>query len=122
MHKSLLAAIAISTLATCAFAERVPPGTWKQTSSTMGDCPSCEISVRAVTKDIVQITGNNGWQAFASYSDKEDRYRGALQWEQASKNFYSNVLIAIDFTYEGKTITMNFKSVPLSGVGTFRLK
>ena len=102
-------------------AEQVPPGQYRQTSSTGGNCADCEITITRVTPQIVQFASNNGWIGFAYYLPKEDKYRGAFQW-QSGKADYEKVVFTVDMNYDKKTLTFDAKSAPLSFKETYRPK
>ena len=113
---------AMLAFASCgAVAEQIPPGIWLQTSSTAGDCPNCEIKINRTTPHIIQISANNGWVGYAYYTQQDDKYRGAFQWE-VGKGVYENVLFLIEMVYEGKTISFNAKSSSLNFSSTYRQK
>ena len=101
-------------------AGQVPSGNWQQTSSTAGDCADCEISVAKSTPQIIQITSNNGWKGYAYYSAKDDTYKGAFQFEAGQG--YDNVVFLLEARYEGKTLSVDAKSAPLSFAATYRKK
>ena len=105
-----------------AAAEQIPPGAWLQTSSTAGDCPNCEIEITRVTPHILQMTANNGWIGYAYYTQQDDKYRGAFQWEAGKGGAYENVVFLVEMTYEGKTLSFNAKSNPLNFSSTLRKK
>lgn len=101
-------------------ADQVPSGVWKQTSSTAGDCPNCEIRIMHATPHIIQIKSNNGWIGYAYYTQQDDKYRGAFQWEEGKGGAYENVVFLIEMIYEGRTLTLNARSNPLSFSSTYR--
>ena len=105
-----------------AAAEQVPPGLWFQTSSTAGDCPNCELKISRVTPHILQLSSNNGWIGYAYYTQQDDKYRGAFQWEAGKGGAYENVVFLLEMTYEGKTLLFNAKSNPLTYSSTYRKK
>ena len=114
-------AFAIASLALAAFnvtAGQVPSGNWQQTSSTAGDCADCEITVTRTTPQIIQFVSNNGWQGYAYYSAKDDAYKGAFQFDAGQG--YDNVVFLVEARYEGKTLSFDAKSVPLSYTATYR--
>lgn len=104
------------------FAEQMPAGIYKQTSSNMGDCATCEVKVVRFTPHILQVSGNNGWVGYLHYAVGEDRYRGVLQWESGKGGAYENFLFVTEATYEGKTFTLNAKSGSTTMVQTYRYK
>ena len=111
----------LSTVSLYAVAEPVPPGQWLQTSSTTGDCSTCEVKITKITPDILQLTSNNGWIGYAFYSPKEDKYRGAIQWT-SGKEDYEKVVMLVEMSYGKKVLTLNAKSTPLSFTSTYKLK
>lgn len=112
-----------ASLAFAAFnatAGQVPSGTWQQTSSTAGDCADCQITVTKATPQIIQFASNNGWKGFAYYSAKDDAYKGAFQFDAGQG--YDNVVFLAEARYEGKTLSFDAKSAPLSFTATYRKK
>ena len=105
-----------------AAAEQIPPGVWLQTSSTAGDCSTCEVKITRTTPHILQISSNNGWIGYAYYTQQDDKYRGAFQWEAGKGGAYENVVFFVEMVYEGKTLSFNAKSNPLSFSSTYRKK
>jgi len=103
-------------------AEQIPSGVWLQTSSTSGDCPNCEIKITRTTPHIIQISANNGWIGYAYYTQQDDKYRGAFEWEAGKGGAQENVVFLVDMVYEGKTLSLNAKSNPLSFSATYRKK
>ena len=119
----LCALTAALTFSAHAFAGQIPEGVYVQTSSSgTGDCPTCEITVTNATPHIVKVVSNNDWIGYASYSQKDDNYRGAFEWKAGKGGAYEGVVFASDLVYEGKTLNLNAKSIPLSFSATFRKK
>ena len=104
-----------------ASADEVPPGKYKQATSTGGNCADCDLTVSKLTPQIVQYVSTNGWAGFAYYMPKEDKYRGALQW-QSGKADYEKVVMNVDITYDKKVLTLDAKSAPLSFKETYKAK
>ncbi len=119
---SVLIAAILSSLAFSAQAEQVPVGVWLQTSSTAGDCADCQITVSKPTPQIIQIESNNGWKGYAHYSAKADRYEGAVQWAAGQGGDYENVVLLIQVTYVGSTLSLRAESQALSFSSTYRKK
>lgn len=120
--KAMRTCIALS-LALSAFdvmAGQVPAGTLLQTSSTAGDCADCEITVTKATPQIIQFASNNGWRGYAHYSAKDGAYKGAFQFDAGQG--YDNVVFLVEARYEGKTLSFDAKSAPLSFTATYRKK
>lgn len=122
MAHSLIVASAVALIAVSAQAEQIPAGNWKQTSSNMGDCSTCEVGVTRVSPDIIQINGNNGWVGYLHYIKSEDRYSGAMQWKAGKGGAYENMLFITDGAYEGKTLSLNAKSGSTNMMQTYRAK
>ena len=102
-------------------ADELPAGKYRQATSTGGNCADCELTVTRVTPQIIQFASNNGWTGFGYYITKEDKYRGALQW-QSGKADYEKVVMTVDISYDKKTLTLDAKSAPLSFKETYRPK
>lgn len=118
VHACIAASLAFATSNVAA--GQLPPGTWVQTSSTAGDCADCEIRVTRTTPQIIHFVSNNGWQGYAYYSIKDDAYKGAFQFDVGQG--YDNVVFQVEARYEGKTLSFDAKSVPLSFAATYRKK
>lgn len=105
-----------------ASAGQIPDGVYVQTSSSVGDCPTCEITITKATPHIVKIASNNEWIGYASYAQQDDKYRGAFEWEAGKGDAYEGVVFALELVYQGKTLNLNAKSSALSFSATFRKK
>jgi hypothetical protein len=79
------------------------------------------MKVTRATPQILQISSSNGWTGYAYYTQQDDKYRGAFQWEVKDRS-YKNVVFLVEMTYEGKTLSFNVKSNPLSFSSTYRKK
>lgn len=101
-------------------AGEIPEGTWKQTSSTAGDCSTCTVTISRPTPHIIKLTANNRWIGYAHYNPSSDNYTGAFEWEAGAGGAYSNVLFLMDLVYEGSTLTMNARSSKLNLSVTYR--
>lgn len=102
-------------------AEEVPAGKYKQATSTGGNCADCELTVTKVSPQIIQYVSSNGWAGFAYYTPKDDKYRGALQWQSGSAD-YEKVVMNVEITYGKKLLTLDAKSAPLSFKETYKPK
>jgi len=114
---AMLVAVSFSVLA-----EQVPEGTWNQTSSTLGDCPNCTITIENKTPHIIEITSNNDWIGYAYYYQSEDIYKGASEWKAGEGGAYENHVFLIELTYEGNTLTIRNRGTNLDGSSTYRRK
>ncbi|MGP1680954.1 MAG: hypothetical protein ACTS8S_01330 [Giesbergeria sp.] len=122
IFRNILLSTIIALASYNAVAEQVPAGVWQQTSSTAGDCSNCEIKITLVSPHIIQISANNGWIGYAYYIRRDDKYTGAFQWQAGNGGAYENVVFVVEMTYEGKTLSFDAKSNPLSFSATFRKK
>ena len=105
---------------TNALAEQIPEGTWRQTSSTAGDCPNCTIKIKKVAPHIIEIGSNNGWIGYAYYIQGKDIYKGASEWKSGQGGAYENTIFINELIYEGRTLTMKGHSNKLDAVSTYR--
>jgi len=105
-----------------ASAGQITDGVYVQTSSSVGDCPTCEITITNATPHIVKIASSNDWIGYATYAQQDDKYRGDFEWEAGKGDAYEGVVFAIDLVYEGKTLTLDAKSSPLNFSATYRKK
>lgn len=105
-----------------AYAGQAPAGTYVQTSSSIGDCPTCEITISNPTPHIVKLASNNTWIGFAAYSQQDDKHRGAFEWEAGKGDAYEGIVFSMELIFEGKTLNLNAKSSALSFSATFRKK
>jgi len=105
-----------------ASAETVLAGVWSQTSSTAGDCPSCEIDITTLTPNIIALKGNNQWLGFAFYDKMGDVYRGALEWKAGEGEALANTVFEIELHYSGGTLSMAAQSVRGSINATYTRK
>jgi hypothetical protein len=102
-------------------AEEIPPGKYKQATSTGGNCADCDLTVTKVTPQIVQFVSSNGWTGFAYYTVKDDKYRGALQWQSGAAD-YEKVVMNVELAFAKKILTLDAKSAPLSFKETYKPK
>jgi hypothetical protein len=123
LKSSLPSAMAILLLISLnASAEPVAAGVWEQTSSTAGDCPSCEITITKRTPHIIELAANNQWLGYAYYSSQNDNYVGAFEWQAGAGDAYQGVVFTVVLVYEGRTLKMNAKSDKLNFTATYRKK
>jgi hypothetical protein len=93
--------VSTSSLATAA---PISVGVYKQTSSTAGDCPNCEIEIKKAVTNTIEIVANNGWRGFAYYDKTKDQYQGFYEWTDPK---YAGVVYTATFVYEGQTLRMD---------------
>ena len=123
MKSLYLCALACAlTYSAHATAGQIPDGVYVQSSSSVGDCPTCEITITKATSHIVKIASNNDWIGYASYAQQDDKYRGVFEWEAGKGDAYEGVVFSLELIYEGNTVNLNAKSSPLSFSATFRKK
>lgn len=95
----LCALTAALTFSAHAFAGQIPESVYVQTSSSgTGDCPTCEITVTNATPHIVKVVSNNDWIGYASYSQKDDDYRGAFEWKKQRQVHFLQKAEKVDLT------------------------
>lgn len=70
--------------ASAALANPVRDGRWDQVASSGGHCGNCEIEIVRLTDHIIQIVGNNGWLAYATYDRRRGAYFGSLEWKEGA--------------------------------------
>lgn len=100
-------------------AETMPVVTWVQTSSSAGDCATCEITTTFISPNIMRIDANTGWVGYGHYRASDNSFHGAFEFTNGE---FENIVILSDFTIEGKTLTLDAKSEPLSFRATYRPK
>ncbi len=122
MKRLFLSLVVIGFFSINLVASQVSTGVWKQTSSTAGDCSSCEIKIIKPTNHIIQINSNNSWIGYAYYNQSTDSYKGAFEWKKGDGGAYENHVFLIELVYEGKTLTMKAKGTKLTFSTTYRKK
>lgn len=122
MKRLFLSLVVIGFFSINLVASQVSTGVWEQTSSTAGDCGSCEIKITKPTNHIIQISSNNNWIGYAYYNQSTDSYKGAFEWKKGDGGAYENHVFLIELVYEGKTLTMKAKGTKLTFSTTYRKK
>lgn len=106
------------------YAGRIDTGTWKQTSSTAGDCPDCRITVTQHTPHIIKLEANNGWLGFAYYIPANDEYKGFMELKKGAKHRkenWKNIVFSIRLVRERMTLNLDAESEPVDFSATYRL-
>jgi hypothetical protein len=76
-------------------AETMPVVTWVQTSSSAGDCATCEITTTFISPNIMRIDANTGWVGYGHYRASDNSFHGAFEFTNGE---FENVVILSDFT------------------------
>ena len=98
-------------------AEGVYGQTWASTPSSQ--CTGCQVRIRKVTPNIVELTASNGWSGFAYYVPRQDRYHGTFEW-WSDGGPYDRVLFTFEIRFDGQMVTMNAISDASRFVATYK--
>lgn len=107
------------------FSSPIPEGTWRQTSSTAGDCASCAIDITYKAPHLIEIIANNGWVGYAYYDKSKNIYQGFLELTKkpAMKiKDWRGMVMKITLTYEGNTVTIDAYKTDSIFMATYRHK
>jgi len=121
------AAVALAFLtAFCGGAASAGPlsGTWKQTGSNAGACPTCSIAIKE-DGSIAAVVANNGWSAKLSWLDPAGKHAaGRGSWKPGAGGAYDGKAIDVDMRVAGDrltlTMTVSDGSIPGKIVGSYK--
>ncbi len=105
-----------------AAAEVIPAGLWRQTSSTAGDCSTCQLTVVQITPHILKLSTDGSFVGYAYNTQKNGIYTGVCEWEANKGGDFDNVVFQVEMTYKGKVLSLNAKSIPLNFSATYQKK
>lgn len=108
------------------YAEKIPEGTYWQTSVTpedWGDCPTCNMTVVYETPHIIRWDSNNDTIGYAYYDEEKDMYIGAWEWKKGQGGSYANQVFYAELYYDKNVLTLDTwsKETPKHSA-TFRSK
>ena len=81
-------------------------GTWRQTGSNAGVCPTCSVSIRE-DGSLAALTANNGWSANLSWQDpKGTQAIGRGRWKRSVGGTFGGKEIDVGVKVSGDTLTL----------------
>jgi hypothetical protein len=81
-------------------------GTWRQTSSSGGECRTCSIHFSSGPRGALNVRSNNGWSATVTPSRNDpDHYSGSGRWGSVGGPF-AGKSFQIEFRHTRRTLSM----------------
>lgn len=99
-------------------------GTWQQTSSNGGACPTCRISIKE-DGSLASLAANNGWSADLSWLDQGGtKAAGRGRWKRDVGGAYAGKAIDVGVLLAGDVLTLTMSvsdgSIPGRIVGSYK--
>ena len=119
MRLALAALMSVVALPAAA-QEMMPAGRYVQTSSSAGDCSTCEVEIIQVAPDLIYVKANNDWSGIATYEPRSGQYMGYSQYQRGAGGDYGGRPMEVIWTYAKGVLNMKAEARPGAIVATYR--